>query len=256
MNYHNTLAKVGLIGCLLMGASLSWAQQTPAPAPEKRDSDRLDIKQLEDKYWAAKDDDFSVVQNRAYPKAKRYYATLQGGIPVNDPYSDGTVTGLNVGYHFNERWGIEGSYLMASFKENDAVQQFIDDHGTIPNHNTLKNMRGLQLNYIPLYAKMSLLDKKIIYFDMGLGLYLGQTTFTQNMNIGDKDVTEFGYGISVYQHFFFSEHFAFKVDFRNTWTNEERQRYQIGGTEPESARALSKKQIHDTMLLFGITFFL
>lgn len=248
MNIRKMTTAWSLIGLLAGFAQPALAQQ--------RESDKLDIKKLEDKYWSAKDDDFSVVQNRAFPKAKRFYGTLHYGMPVNDPYSDGSLNGLSLGYHFSERWGLEGTFLGADYKNNDAVSQFVSDHGTSPNHNRLKSMRGLQVNYVPLYAKMSFLDKKIIYFDMGIGLGLGQTTFTQNIVTGDKDVTEMNYSLSLYQHFFFSEHFAFKFDFRNTWTSEERMRYKLPGGTPESERSLGKKSINDTMLLFGITFFL
>lgn len=223
---------------------------------QQRDSDRLDIKQLEDKYWSAKDDDFSVVQNRAFPKAGRFYGTLLGGIPINDVYSSGTVTGLSLGYYVSERWGLEVMHVNAGYAENEAVRQFIDDHGTYPNHNRLNSMTSLQWNYVPLYAKMSFLDRKIIYFDMGVGLGIGQTSFTQNVVTGNRTASEMNYSLSFFQHFFFTEHFALKVDFRNTWTNEERFRYQMPGGTPESERSLGKKYINDTMLLLGFTFFL
>lgn len=223
------------------------------------DSDKLDIKKLEDKYWSAKDDDFSVVQNRAYSKAGRFFVNLQGGIPINDPYSSGTLSGVSGGYHFSERWGLEGTYLSASFRDNDATERFRTDHQTVPNHNSLKSQMGLQVNYIPFYAKMSFLDKKIIYFDMGVGIGAGQTTFEQNVSTGNRTESAPYYALSVYQQFFFSEHWALKVDYRNTWTSEEQMRYRINSGAPlfetESSRSIGKKSINDTALLIGLTFF-
>ena len=39
-------------------------------------TDKVDISDLEQKYWAPKDTDFSVVQNRTYTKEKRFTFSL------------------------------------------------------------------------------------------------------------------------------------------------------------------------------------
>ena len=54
----------------ILAASQAFAQPGDNSSnDQQRGSDKLDIKKLEQKYWAAKDDDFSVVQNRRYVKA-------------------------------------------------------------------------------------------------------------------------------------------------------------------------------------------
>src|SRR5687768_17351365 len=47
-------------------------QPADAAGVKKPESEKLDIQGLEEKYWAPKDTDFSVVQNRTYTKAKRF----------------------------------------------------------------------------------------------------------------------------------------------------------------------------------------
>lgn len=235
----------GILVLILCSASIALAQS---------ESDKLDIKKLEDKYWSAKDDDFSVVQNRAFTKAGRAYLNLSSGYPINDPYSTGTVTTFGAGYFWSERWGAEITTTNATFKENDATEQFIRDHGTIPNHNVLGKTQSVVLNFVPLYAKMSFLDRKIIYFDMGVGLGLGQTDFESQVLTGNKTQTASHYLFDVHQHYFFSEHFAFRLTYRNVWTVEERFRYKINPGEPESSRSLGNKTINDTLLLFGLTY--
>lgn len=237
------------LGALVLVSQSAFAAGT-APAASG-DSDKLDIKKLEDKYWSAKDDDFTVVQNRAFSKAKRFYITLQGGIPINDPYSTGSWTGASLGYHFSERYGMELNYLAANFHDNDATANF-QGQGAYPNHNTAKSITDLQFNYIPLYAKMSFLDKKIIYFDMGLGLILGTSAYSQNSDAGNTDQSAFSYGLSIYQHYFLSEHWAIKFDYRNTWTNEDRVHYHITTGQD---RSLGSKSINDSALMIGLTFF-
>ncbi len=52
------------------------SEAAPAPAPIEtkavKADDKVDISDLESKYWAPKDTDFSVVQNRTYSKDNRF----------------------------------------------------------------------------------------------------------------------------------------------------------------------------------------
>lgn len=91
----------------------------------------------------------------------------------------GSLQGLNFGYFLNERWGIEVSTLSANFKISDTVDYYRYQHGA-SNDNSFKSANSVTAYFVPIYAKMSLMDKKIIYFDMGVGLGFGQTTYEQN----------------------------------------------------------------------------
>lgn len=238
---------------LILTTAQAWAQ-TPPAAPEK-ESDKLDIKKLEDQYWSSKDDDFSVVQNRTFSKEKKWTAAVSLGIPINDPYSSGSLQTFALGYHFSERLGVEAGYQDAIFKHNEATSRFVNDHGTIPNHNQLDSQTFLQMNYVPLYAKMSFLDKKIIYFDMGTSVGIGQTSYISMINTGNKTYQGSMVSFSLYQHYFLKEWLAIKVEYRNTWTMEKRFRYKMNPGEPESNRSLSEKSINDSSLMLGLTFF-
>lgn len=230
------------------------AQVTLAQTTETKESDKLDIKKLEEKYWGAKDDDYSVIQNRAFPKAKRYFLNVSYGIPINDPYSKGSLTGLTGGYFFNERMGVEATLMNANFTHNDSTQTFMTDHATLPNHNKFISSQTLSWLIVPFYAKMSFWDKKIIYFDMGVGLGVGQTTYESQINIGNKINSAMHYSLDITQHFFFTEHWDIRFDFRNKWTQEERFRYKINPSESESARSIGSTSINDTSLNLGITY--
>ena len=228
---------------------------------ENMDSDKLDIQKLEQKYWSAKDDDFSVIQNRSFQKEKRLFASLNYGIPFNDPNSMGSLMGLNLGYFFNERWGLELNYVSAQFQFNDTVDYFKKRYGVLPDHNTFKSAQTIMGYWVPIYAKMSLLDKKIIYFDMGLGFGLGTTTFDQNSctdvtvcksgtglgGITKSSLASSHYAFSIMQQFFLSEHWAIRVDLINRYTNESR----VNSTNNQD---IGSKQINDTAFQFGVTF--
>src|SRR5665213_1189165 len=65
----------------------SAPDSSKAGAAAKPADEKVDISDLENKYWAPKDTDFSVVQNRTYSKEHRWFFSAQYGIPVSDSYS-------------------------------------------------------------------------------------------------------------------------------------------------------------------------
>ncbi len=228
---------------------------------ENVDSDKLDIQKLEQKYWSAKDDDFSVIQNRAFQKEKRFFLSANYGIPFNDPNSIGTLTGVNFGYFFNERWGIELNHVNSQFKFNDTVDYFKKTYGVLPDHNTFKSANTLMAYWVPIYAKMSLLDKKIIYFDMGFGLGVGTTSYDQNSctvvavcksgtgleGIDKSNKSASHYSFSIMQQFFLSEHWAIRIDLVNRYTNEKR-------INSATTKDIGSRMVNDTAFQFGVTF--
>lgn len=230
-------------------ASQSFAQQGNEKQTE-RGSDKLDIKKLEQKYWSAKDDDFSVVQNRRYTKAERFFLNVAGGVPINDPFGKGTILGLQVGYFFNERLGIDIDYQKASMEDNDSTRQFKVDNLTSPNYNFIESSTMASATYVPLYAKMSFLDKTIIYFDMGISVGVGTTDYVIKREDGDEKRSAMSYQIGINQQIFFSEHFAVRLDFINKFTNE--QKYKYSNNAPN--RDLGIKMVNDTSLLLGVTY--
>lgn len=251
MNTQNQLKKA----CWLISIPVILAISGNAVAQEK-ESDRIDIQKLEERYWSAKDVDFSVVQNRTYTKAKRFNLSASYGIPVNDAYSEGDLLSLTSAWYFNERHGLELSYQKANLKDNAATDAFKNDHGTLPNQNRLISSQTLSYAVVPFYAKMSFWDRKVIYFDMGLNVGLGMTQFEQLTNLENRQKSAFHYSIGVTQHLFFSRNFAFRFDYSTRFSSQEKLRYQINATEAESARSRGNSSVKDSSLLFGLTFWL
>lgn len=243
-----------LIAMTLLCGTTTYAQnkdnKDSKPETATRESDKLDIKKLEQKYWSAKDDDFNVVQNRRYTKAQRYFLSGNLGIPFNDPFSTGTISSLQAGYFFNERWGLDFNYTKTSFKDNDAVDQFINRYGITPDRNSFEGGKMLSVTYVPLYAKMSFLDTSIIYFDMGVSVGVGQTDYAIKKEEGDEHRTAFAYQWSINQQIFFSEHFAIRVDLINRYTNEQRFKYKTNATD----RDQGMKNYNDSSLMLGLTY--
>jgi outer membrane beta-barrel protein len=246
---------------LLLGSSFAYAQSPTAPAKTDaaRGSDKLDIKKLETKYWSAKDDDFAVVQNRRYTKSGRVFLSVNGGVPFNDPFSSGTMYSANVGYFFNERWGVDLEHKSGSLKDNDATALFISRYGVYPDHNVFQSSDILSLTLVPFYAKMSFMDTSIIYFDMGFSLGAGTLSYTIKKSEGDETKSAPVAKLGVFQQVFFTEHFALRAELSNTWSNQNRYKYYStlpsnvgGGVVTE--RDLGTKMINDTSLMLGVTY--
>lgn len=241
-----------LIAMTLLCGTTTYAQSKDSKdsKTETRESDKLDIKKLEQKYWSAKDDDFNVVQNRRYTKAQRFFLSGNMGIPFNDAFSTGTVSGLQLGYFFNERWGVDLGITRGSLHDNNAVSSFIDRYSSVPDRNVYQGSKMLSVTYVPLYAKMSFLDTSIIYFDMGVSAGIGQSDYTIKKQEGDDTRSAMTYQWSVNQQIFFSEHFAIRVDLVNKYTNEQRFKYYSNAPD----RDQGSKVYNDSSLTVGLTY--
>lgn len=254
-----TLAAIAT-GSIFFVSATAQAQQ---PAKEDRGSDKLDLKKLEDKYWSAKDSDFSVVQNRTYSKANKMFVSLGYGPLVNDAYSYGRMTNFAAGYYFSERFGLEVAYETGTLKDNDSTDAFINKNKFAPDYNQFKTYTSLNAIVVPFYAKMSFWDKKIMYFDMQVAVGVGQMQYKamQRDNVvagvdqgtdASEDLSTIGYNLDVTQQLFFHENFAVRFDIKNKWTQQEKKRYYLQAGQD---RDLGKSTQQDTTMLLGLTVF-
>lgn len=254
----------GLAGCALcvfaLSTSTAFAQGSkkskPSVASQPQDG-KVDISDLENKYWAPKDTDFSVVQNRTYTKEGRYFLTLDYGRPINDQWSTGSVYGGTLNYFWSERWGVQATYLKADLTNNDANDFLATNYGSgvRPDFDRLNSYYGLGLNIVPFYAKMSFWGKKIIYFDMAITPTVGMTTYDQVIQTGNKSKSSFTYGIDVSQFFFFTNYFAIRADLKSQWYNEDIVRFHGNGATTFTGEKVKSTTNMDSLFLIGLTFF-
>ena len=233
---------------------------TPAFAqnakPTKTD-EKVDISDLESKYWAPKDTDFSVVQNRTYSKDGRFLISPQFGTVINDAYSKGNVMGGSLNYFWSERMGVQATYLKADMKNNDATNDIgalSATAGATPDHGKITGYYGLGLNVVPFYAKMSFWGKRIIYFDMAFTPTIGMTSYDQQIEGANQGKSALTYGLDVSQFFFFSRWFAIRADLKNQWHKEEVVKFR--NTAPYvKGQKVTDKNMQDTMFMLGATFY-
>ena len=270
MRYVQSLKKPTLLLALLtvLAPASGFAQgSAPAPyarspkavsaqAPQAGDGEKLDVSDLEKKYWAAKDSDFNVVQNRMFTKAGRFSLTGSYGSMINDAWSDGPTAGLNAGYYFNERWGVELTATGSNTKDNTAADRLKSQNG-YPNNNKMKNFYGAQVDWVPFYGKVSLLNSSIVYFDMSASLGAGITQYDQQREEGAVTQNAPTVSLDISQHFFLNKWFAIRLDYKNRFYKEDilwyKQSSQIAAGA--SSRTDSSDVNHTTILMVGAEFF-
>lgn len=235
-----------------LSCTLAHAQQPPVK-PAAKDG-KVDISDLENKYWAPKDTDFSVVQNRTFSKDNKFLLAPQWGRLVNDPYSEGNLFGVTANYFWSERMGVQLSWMSANLENNDAVNDLATlatTTGARPDHGKITGYYGIGYNIVPFYAKMSFWGKRIIYFDMAFTPHIGMTQYEQQIESGNIQKSALTYGLDISQFFFFNKYFAIRADLRNQWRSEEVVKFR-GAT---MGQKVTDKQQHDTLFLIGATFY-
>lgn len=240
------------------GAEAATSSGTATASPTDtatESSDKLNVDQLEKKYWSSKDDDFTVVQNRSYTKAKRFFLSLQTGKLINDGFSESSPTAISFGYFFNEKLGIELDSQQFKTKDNSVTQGFLAFSGVYPDFNRPRATNSIGCTFVPIYAKVSLLEKKIMYLDLAFTLSLGKSDYEMATDHGGVNKSATNYGITVTQNWFLTNNFAFRFDLRNKWANEEKMKYQIKSGASEATRSLGTSPLLDTTWQFGFTYF-
>jgi outer membrane beta-barrel protein len=251
---YNLFATAALIGLLVGLHTQAQTQLAPSSASSQNDkSDKVDIKDLENQYWAPKDTDFSVVQNRAYSKDQRLALSLQYGLLLSDSYSTGSILGVSGNYFFNERMGVELDYQKANLQNNDTVNYFLGA-GTAPSFTRMTDFYGVGFTYVPIYAKMSLLNHKIIYFDFAITPLIGMTDYDQIMIDHDHHMSSFTYGFDISQYFFFAKNFAIRMSIRDQFYNAKAAKFSTDETGAEGAPR-QDNTISSFQFLLGLTVF-
>jgi len=227
--------------------------QGAAPGPSS--GEKVDITELEENYWSSKDTDFSVVQNRTYTKEKRVALTAQLGKPTNDSYNSGSVYNLGLNYYFNERTGVGLEYNSFELDNSKLVNYFKNSYGLQPDRTRQKSFTGLFYNWVPIYAKVSLLSKKILYFDLSISPGIGVTEYEQFVVDGNQSDSALSYCLDITQHFFLSKNIALRFDFKNRWQKEKIKEYDAAGIGTVNGSVVSNDLVQSTYLMFGLTYF-
>lgn len=228
--------------------------------------DHIDLKKLEEAYWSSKDDNYSVIQNRTFTKTNKFFVSANYGPLINDPYAKARMSGIRIGYFFNEEMGLEYSFSRFDSVQNDTVTAYETQFGGAkPDYNLPLSSQSLCALYTPFYAKMALSNRSIMYFDMGLTAGIGFSHYeVQKVNkdgAGNKTQANQALQsphieIGFVQQLFISRSLALRFDIKNTFYRQNTKQYEIAIGAPESSRTESSRNSNDTTMTAGITFFL
>jgi len=189
------------------------------------------------------------VQNRLFSKANRLALTLNYGMYVSEPWSKGPTYGASLNYFFSERYGVEAAYQKTDSTDSDSTQYIKSHQGGAPDHNKMKGYYGLGFNWVPFYAKMSLLNSSILYFDMSFTPGVGIMQYQQQKDDGNVDKTAPAVSLAVTQHFFLTKWLALRIDYKNFWYNQEVVTYH------STNRTSSTNLENQSLLMGGFTFY-
>ena len=201
---------LGLI--IIIFAKNSFAQTpkatTPAqtPPPSTLGATRVNINQIQQKYMTNNTNEIQVVQNRKYPKSGKFELGLSYGMLSADPFIDDTTLGAFVGYHFSEFWGLRAFYWKDSTSKSDGWNKAQTQSNIFINTNAAQSFTGAEIKFVPMYGKLSLLGKQIIYFDFNL-FAGGGIRKTESGSIFSPVI---GFG----QQFYFTKYFVCGIDYR------------------------------------------
>lgn len=227
-----------------------------SPATKAPSDEKLDVKGLEEKYWSSQDTDFTVVQNRTYTKAGRFSLAASIGMPTNDSYNTGSLYSLAANYYWNERHGVELNYTSYPLRNTNLVDTFNSSNGALPDMNRDKSSFGVSYNWIPVYAKASLLGSKILYFDFAISPGLAMVNYEQFVYTGNKQDSAMAFTLDFTQQFFLSTNLALRIDFKNRWQPQKVLKFRNqGGGGAATGAELRNEVSNSSFLLFGLTYF-
>jgi outer membrane beta-barrel protein len=157
-------------------ASSAQAAPPAAPAAAADRAERISVDVIKEKYWAkGEESELQIVQNRKYSKKEKFELGVYGGIIATDPFLSVKNVGGSLGFHFTESFGLNVLYWKAVVNPSSALTQFEAQSGNTTNTNKPEGFYGGELLWSPIYGKLSLVGKAILYFDMRFMLGAGMT---------------------------------------------------------------------------------
>ena len=143
----------------------------------KKELKKLNISDYSNVISETSYDDYSVVQRNYMPKSSRTQIKMSFSSVTNDVFYANMGISLGAAYHFNETWGAGFNFTTLNSNKNNYAKNIRDVQlVNIENLVTLKSTYGASIYYTPIYGKWSLLNRKVIPFELYLQAGLSQIT--------------------------------------------------------------------------------
>jgi len=201
--------KTLIYGCLGIAVSSFFTAQAADKAPPAStkkpevtlpdpNGEKVNVEQIKEKYWArGEESEMGVVQNRLYSKDQKIHFNIYGGITATDPFVAVRTLGISAGFYFSEYLGLS-AVVWKSFSGISAAERTFEDKfagvtgGGRTNYNLPLAYYGAELTGSLIYGKLSLVGKKILYYDMHVLIGSGATNtqsgayYTPSLGIGQQ----------------------------------------------------------------------
>ena len=206
------------------GAKTSAVENTPSEASSSEGSmgEAVDVNSIKKKYWATGEEaNMGVVQNRLFTKSGKIDIGVMGGVVSADPFLSIKTYGLTAGYHINEYYGVNLIALQYLVGKSNALTT-LEEGGKRASTNTPYNFIGIEGTGSFLYGKLSLVGKRIIYYDMHVAAGAGyQTSETQKFaKQQNETLIPISPLLGVGQRFYLTRSLSLRVDYRLIVTQE------------------------------------
>ncbi len=201
--------RLSLSALLVATVAASVANAAPAKrAPTPRD---VEVDNVKEAYWnRTSDGDIEVVQNRQYSKKGRLSLLAAIGTVSTDPFLTVQSAGGALSYHFSETLAVAAiykKYFVSNSGDLDELQAgLITCAPSTANTNRPNSFRGGELEYSPLYGKISLSGSSIVHYDAHFLFGLGMT----DTESGKYLTPSIGFG----PQFYLSKTIALRLDYR------------------------------------------
>ncbi len=216
---------------------------TPETSHEDLSPEAEELERIKQRYWAqGNEKEMGVVQNRLFTKEGRFETTLFGGLLISDPFVNTFTPGLSFGYNFDETFSLH-AFGWKALATPSAALVTLRQGEKEANTNPTSALFGTEGRASLLYGKLSLLGRKILYYDMHAGLGAAIVRAENGLYGGPL--------ISVGQSFFFSNSMTFRIDYRLIVYRENIT--QKEGTEEQLGRIIDQRNNFSNSLTFGIS---
>ncbi|HEY8279634.1 MAG TPA: outer membrane beta-barrel domain-containing protein [Bdellovibrionota bacterium] len=175
------------------------------PAEPPKNPESVDISGLEEDYWRPNKDELEVVQSRRYEKAHKWEVAGHYGIYQGQDYVNSHSYGGSLTYNFTNEFFTEYSYQRVRNSDNELLESIRRRYNFRPDFNEENRQQVLSFGWTPIYAKFSLLGKKISHFEM---------YFAPGIGITDTGESHLSGHLTIGQKFFITEHLLFRLDWR------------------------------------------
>lgn len=220
--------------------------ESDQPAEIKPSVQNQKVQSLTDLNKLAPFREVSIIQKKFLPKTERFQLFAAGGTTTNSPWFLNLGLKVNLGYYFTESFGVELSGIFLTNTEREVAKEIRDNNQLQPEKfiNT-KNYYGIDLVWAPIYGKLTMLNSRIIPFDMYFSA--GGGTSSTNSLEGSVPTLHVGMG----QIFAISKSMAFRWDYSlNTF-----QATPIPDSSLTTAGVGEKNNYNDLILTAGLSFF-